>query len=54
MIPAGKTVKISFEISAADLAFCHDDMSVYAEPGDFQVWVAPDAESGEPATFTLK
>lgn len=53
-IKAGETVRVSFKITAGDLAFCHNDMKTYAEPGDFDVWVSPDAASGAPVTFTLK
>lgn len=53
-IKAGETVKVSFKITADDLAFCHNDMRTFAEPGDFDVWVSSDAASGAPVTFTLK
>lgn len=54
LIKAGETVRASFKLTADDLAFCHDDMKTFAEPGDFDVWVSSDAASGAPATFTLK
>jgi hypothetical protein len=25
-----------------------------AEPGEFEVWIAPNAEAGRPATFVLR
>lgn len=53
-VRAGETVRVEFRLTAADLAFCHSDMTQYAEPGQFDVWVAPDAASGVPVTFTLK
>ncbi|MGN0030221.1 MAG: glycoside hydrolase family 3 N-terminal domain-containing protein [Marinilabiliaceae bacterium] len=53
-IKAGETVRVSFKITADDLAFCHNDMKTFAEPGDFDVWVSSDAASGAPVTFTLK
>lgn len=54
MIPAGKTVTVSFRLAPSDLAFCHLDMKTYAEPGDFDVWVSPNSASGEAARFALQ
>lgn len=53
-ISAGESVTVSFEITANDLAFCHDDMCSYAEPGKFQVWISPDSSTGIPIEFNLK
>lgn len=53
-IKAGETATVSFELTADDLAFCHSDMRTYAEPGEFQVWIAADSQQGTPATFTLR
>lgn len=53
-IRSGETVRVDFRLTANDLAFCHDDMAMRAEPGDFDVWVSPDAASGTPSSFTLK
>lgn len=50
-VPAGRSVKVSFEIKPEQLAFHHLDNALYAEPGEFRVWVAPDAASGSPVTF---
>ncbi len=52
-IPAGQTASVSFKLTADDLAFCHLDNRFYAEPGDFDVWVAPNAEAGQPVSFSL-
>lgn len=54
MIPAGKTVTVSFSLVPSDLAFCHLDMKTYAEPGDFDVWVSPNSASGEAVRFALQ
>lgn len=53
MIPAGQSVSVSFKLTADDLAFCHLDNKFYAEPGDFDIWVAPNAEAGQSVRFTL-
>jgi beta-glucosidase len=50
----GETKTVSFTISVSNLAFMHNDMKSYAEPGEFNVWIAADSQSGTPATFTLK
>ena len=51
LIPAGETRTVTFELTPDDLAFCHADLSTYAEPGEFQVWVSTDSQSGTPVTF---
>lgn len=53
-IKAGETINVSFELTADDLAFCHQDMKTYAEPGLFSLWIAPDSKKGEEIKFTLK
>ena len=50
----GETRKVTFILGADDLAYTDNDSQVVVEPGDFQVWVAPDAQSGEPAMFAVK
>jgi beta-glucosidase len=52
-IKKGESATVTFVISASDLAFTHSDMKKYAEPGDFNVWIAGDSQSGKPATFSL-
>ena len=63
-IPAGESRTVTFELTAEDLAYWHlaegvtlgaDGAYVHtAEPGDFHVWIAPNAAEGQPAKFTLK
>lgn len=53
VIPAGQTATVSFKLTAHDLAFCHLDNKFYAETGDFDLWVAPNAEAGLLVCFTL-
>lgn len=50
----GETRKVTFTLGADDLAYTDNNSQVVVEPGDFQVWVAPDAQSGEPAMFAIK
>ena len=62
-IPAGEARTVSFTLTRDDLAFWHYPETLTkgadgayvrtAEPGQFQVWIAPDAAEGEPAMFNL-
>ena len=63
-IPAGETATVTFTLTRDDLAYWHyaDDITLgsdggyrcSAEPGRFQVWIAPDAADGTPAEFVLR
>lgn len=63
-IPAGEARTVSFTLTRDDLAFWHYPVDLTlgadgayvrtAEPGQFQVWIAPNAAEGEPAAFTLQ
>jgi len=50
----GQSATVSFTLSHADLGFVHPDKKSYAEAGAFDVWIAPNAMAGTPATFVLK
>ncbi len=49
----GESREVSFELSRADLEFIGAQMKPVAEPGDFELWIAPSALAGEAQTFTL-
>ena len=63
-IPAGESRTIRFELTVDDLAYWHlakeitlgaDGAYTFsAEPGDFHLWITPNAAEGEPVTFTLQ
>ena len=63
-IPAGESRTVTFELTAEDLAYWHLAEGVTlgadgayarsAEPGDFHVWISPNAAEGQPAKFVLK
>ena len=63
-IPAGESRPVSFTITEEDLAYWHlaegvtlgadGEYAFSAEPGDFHVWIAPNAAEGQAAKFTLK
>ncbi|WP_299599342.1 beta-glucosidase BglX [uncultured Microbulbifer sp.] len=50
----GESRTVSFTLAPAQLAFHNADMQQVIEPGDFHVWVAPDAESGLQGSFKLQ
>lgn len=53
-LKAGESKDIQFSLTEDDLAYWNEDMTKRAEPGEFQVWVSTDSQSGTPATFVLK
>lgn len=63
-IPAGESRTVSFTITEENLAYWHlaegvtlgadGEYAFSAEPGDFHVWIAPNAAEGQAAKFTLK
>ena len=52
-VPAGGSVEVSIPLPASDLSFLGTDQRPTLEAGLFDIWLAPDAQSGEPAQFTL-
>ena len=50
----GETKTVSFEITRRDLAFHNQQMQLVAEPGTYQVWVAPDSVRGLESRFILE
>lgn len=48
-----QSARAAFSLTRADLAFVHPDRRSYAEPGAFDVWVAPSSVGGVPARFVL-
>nr|WP_277923199.1 glycoside hydrolase family 3 N-terminal domain-containing protein [Sphingomonas sp. CARO-RG-8B-R24-01] len=49
----GQTVQVAFTLRRSDLTFVHPDGRRFAEPGTFDVWVAPSAVAGIPASIVL-
>lgn len=49
----GESRKVSFEIGEEHLGFYDEQGRFLVEPGKFQVWIAKDSASGEPAEFEL-
>ena len=50
----GQSVQVSFEVTAQDLAYVHADLKWRSDPGMFDVWIAPSAVAGSPASFTVQ
>lgn len=50
----GQSATVSFTLTRADLGFVHPDKKSYAEPGAFDVWIAPSSVGGTPATIVLR
>lgn len=63
-IPAGESRTVYFDLTADDLAYWHlaegltlgaDGAYTFsAEPGDFHIWIAPNAAEGRHAEFKLQ
>jgi beta-glucosidase-like glycosyl hydrolase len=51
-VAAGTSIRVSFTLEIQDLAF-FDGESWVTEPGEFEVWVAPNAASGDSGTFEV-
>lgn len=49
----GEARSVRFTLTRDDLQFVGSDLRWRAEPGDFDVWVAPSATTGTPARFRL-
>ena len=50
----GQSAEVAFELTAADLAYVHADLTWKTDAGVFDVWVAPSATAGSPASFTVR
>lgn len=50
----GATAEVQFTLTRHDLAFYNAQLQLVAEPGEFDVWIAPSAEAGISKRFTLR
>jgi beta-glucosidase len=53
-IKKGETETVTFSLSASDLAFYHNDLEFYAEPGKFMVFVGGNSDAELSGEFELK
>ena len=51
---AGESKVVDFSLPVSALAFWNINNEYIVEPGDFQLWVATDSDSGEPVGFTVR
>ena len=49
----GASATVTFDLTEADLGYVHADLKDVADPGVFDVWIAPSSAGGTPASFTL-
>lgn len=49
----GEKQTVTFELAGSDLAFHNQEMKLVTEPGDFDVWVAPNSASGIHGRFRV-
>jgi beta-glucosidase len=52
-IKAGARQTVTFPLTPEDLAFWNKHAQFVTEPGEFEVWIAPDSASGARGTFTF-
>jgi beta-glucosidase len=53
-LKAGEKVGVQFSVTAPDLAFYNQRMQLVTEPGNVQVWIAPDSARGLQGKFALE
>lgn len=53
LVPPGGSVEVSLPLRFDDLLFLGPDLRPTVEPGEFDLWLAPNAQTGEPVRFTL-
>ena len=42
-IAAGETVTVRFTLDEADVRYVHPDLTEASDPGEFDVWIAPNS-----------
>jgi beta-glucosidase len=52
-LEGGESADVTFTLTRRDLEFVGEDMRWIAEPGDFDVWVAPSSSAGSAQSFQL-
>ena len=53
-LEAGQSVRVDFTVSAEELSFYNHKLEWVCEPGDFEIFIAPDSKQGIPARLTVK
>ncbi len=52
-LPAGASTDVQFTLTRQELVFYNQQMKLVAEPGEFDVWIAPSATTGISKRFVL-
>jgi beta-glucosidase len=50
----GQSQKVTFTLHTDELAFHNQAMQLVTEPGQFNLWIAPNAEEGLQTSFMVK
>jgi beta-glucosidase len=53
LLQPGESRDVSFTLTAKQLGYYDANGDWLVEPGKYQLWIAPDSASGEPAAFQL-
>lgn len=53
-LKAGERTRVNFPLPPDDLAFWNEQLQFRTEPGQFDVWIAPDSTGGIHGEFTLR
>jgi beta-glucosidase len=53
LLQPGESRAVSFTLSAKELGYYDAEGNWLFEPGKYQLWIAKDSASGEPAAFQL-
>ena len=54
ILKSGATETVTFSLTTNDLAFYNEKLQPVTEPGQFEVWIAPDSAGGVKGSFTVK
>jgi len=54
LLSPGETGTVSFDVPSRELGYFDAKGRWLVEPGAYQVWIAQDSASGEPAAFELQ
>ena len=54
VLEAGETRTVGFFVVPEDLKFVNNKLMEVIEPGDFEIWVGPNAQSGLKTGFEFK
>ena len=53
-LAAGQSAQVEFTLTADELSYYNHDLEWVCEPGDFEIFVSPDSQRGEPVRLTVR